>query len=131
MAGVAAKPDETFSSAVRLALRFDTGTVVALAGLAGIGLVGRDPVARPGERVGRLVTVNDRSVSKTHFEFGVDARGAWVLDRGSKNGCAIVAGDRKVACPPGQRVRVQAGEVLLFGARRVEVVMDAEQAGGK
>jgi pSer/pThr/pTyr-binding forkhead associated (FHA) protein len=75
-----------------------------------------------------LVRVADPSVSKTHFAFGVDEQGAWVLDRNSKNGCAIVDGDRQEPCPPGQKIRVRAGMTVLFGARQCAVI-DEEVAG--
>ncbi len=58
-------------------LQFSTGENVAV---TGNGLVGRNPVAEPGEYFDQLVTIADpgKSVSKTHLEFGQGER--WILD---------------------------------------------------
>ncbi|WP_448005900.1 RDD family protein [Agromyces bauzanensis] len=52
------------------------------------GLIGRDPAGAPGEDAMRRVPIADAQmrISKTHLAFGVDADGAWVMDRASKNG---------------------------------------------
>lgn len=90
----------------------------------GTGLLGRDPQPRAGEDVVHLVPVDDpqRSLSKTHLQFGVDAEGFWVRDRGSTNGTAVRTADGvRHGCPPGSPVRVAPGSTLLIGDQEVLV----------
>ena len=97
------------------ALQFSTGELVAV---WGTGLVGRAPVAEPGEYVDHLVPVLDatRTVSKTHLEFGQDDGSFWVLDRYSANGTVVVdAGGTRTRCDPGRRLRVPRGGRVEFG----------------
>lgn len=99
-------------------LSFDNGQSFLV---RGSGLVGRKPQSAPGERHDDLlaVTDDDRSVSKTHLEFGVDVQGFWVCDRGSTNGSAVLAahGD-PVDVLPGTRVHVPAGASVRVGQRQ-------------
>lgn len=110
-------------SAVTLA--FDTGERVSLTG--GLGLVGRDPQARPDEHVDHLVPIEDpeRSVSKTHLSFGVDGAGFWVCDRGSTNGVRVVRGDAVIAeVGQDEPTYVAVDDVVEFGDRRFVVQKD-------
>jgi uncharacterized RDD family membrane protein YckC len=90
----------------------------------GPGLLGRDPQPRAGEEVVHLVPVEDpqRSLSKTHLQFGLDDGGLWVRDRGSTNGTAVRTPDgARQACPPDTPVQVRAGSTLLIGDHEVPV----------
>lgn len=90
----------------------------------GTGLLGRDPEPRAGEDVAHLVPVDDpqRSLSKTHLQFGVDEHGFWVRDRGSTNGTAVrTPNGARQPCPPGTTVQVSAGSTLLLGDSEVRV----------
>ena len=90
----------------------------------GTGLLGRDPQPRDGERIEHLVPVEDpqRSLSKTHLAFGVDADGFWVCDRGSTNGTAVRGPDgARRSCPPDTPVRVTTGSTVLLGDHEVTV----------
>ena len=52
----------------------------------------------------------------------VAANRLWVVDRGSTNGTVIVRPDgTEVALAPGKRAKVQAGCVVRFGQRTIEV----------
>ena len=62
------------------------------------------------------------SLSKTHFELiPDDDRAVWVVDRHSTNGVAVRRGDDLLPLEPGERTRVRAGDVLVFGDRQVSV----------
>ena len=90
--------------------------------VAGNGLVGRKPVAAPGESFDQLVPISDptRSVSKTHLEFGVESGELWVLDRFSSNGSAIVAPDgQRRECEPGRRYRLARGSRVEMGDQHI------------
>lgn len=115
--------------AATLVLEFDTGVIVRLDG--GAGVVGRVPEPEPGERVEQVVTIPDPSVSKTHFGFGVDWLGVWIMDRQSRNGCVIVDGSgMRTRCEPGQRISIRPGTTVQFGQRRCTLRPAAEQATG-
>lgn len=88
------------------------------------GLLGRRPMAQPGEDPDRLVALADRSrsVSKTHLEFGVEAGNLWICDRYSANGSTIVTPDgARRACTPGVRYRVERGSQIEIGDQRLTV----------
>ena len=71
-----------------------------------------------------MVSVSDtsRTVSKTHIAVGVDARGIYVMDRGSTNGSAIATSSGAFEpCAAGDLVRVREGQVVSFGEQRFEV----------
>ena len=84
-------------------------------------VVGRNPAVVDGDGSARLVPVSDQSVSKTHAEFGVDDRGAWVLDRHSTNGTRIIdlTGERVVV--PGERAPLSGGAMIRLGEVLVRV----------
>jgi len=77
-------------------LRFSNGTSVSV---TSGGLLGRNPVAASGDVDDHLIIVTDpdRTVSKTHLEFGIEAGDFWICDRFSGNGTTV--------CEPGQSVR--------------------------
>lgn len=90
--------------------------------VAGSGLLGRKPVAAPGESFDQIVPLSDptRSVSKTHLEFGVEQGELWVLDRFSSNGTAIVAPDgQRRECEPGRRYRIERGSRVEIGDQHI------------
>ncbi|GAA1944536.1 zinc-ribbon domain-containing protein [Agromyces allii] len=95
----------------RFVLRFGTGEVRVV---FGTGLVGRRPLAQPGESFDHLVTIDDpsRSVSKTHLEFGTHDGTLWVADRFSANGTTVRRADDVIRCEPGRRYLVSSGTVV-------------------
>jgi predicted component of type VI protein secretion system len=99
----------------RFVLQFSTGESVSV---SGTGLIGRNPVAEPGEYFDTLVPVVDpgRSVSKTHLEFGQDDTSFWVSDRYSGNGTVVREPDREPRrCDAGKRYRVARGARVEIG----------------
>ncbi|MFC9917759.1 FHA domain-containing protein [Agromyces binzhouensis] len=99
----------------RFVLTFTTGEVVTI---RGSGLVGRRPLAEPGESFDHLVQIVDRglSVSKTHLEFGEHEGDLWVADRFSANGTVVRRpGEGGVRCEPGRRVLVPRGSRVEIG----------------
>lgn len=109
-----------------LVLLFDTGERVVV---EGDGLVGRAPDAEPG--LTHLVAVDDpdSSISRVHLAFGQERRGnrLWFVDRGSTNGTVLVRPDgTELALAPGKRARVEAGWIVRFGRRSIEVRSTSE-----
>ena len=103
------------STIERFVLQFSTGESVTV---TGNGLIGRNPVAEPGEYFDHLVTIVDpgKSVSKTHLEFGQEAGGFWVSDRFSGNGTiARQPEGEPIRCDPGKRYRVTRGSRVSIG----------------
>jgi len=99
-------------------LVWDDGTRQALYGRT---LFGRNPAPETGAMVSP-VRDETLSLSKTHFELiPDDDRGVWVIDRHSTNGVALRRGEELTALEPGERTRVRAGDVLVFGDRQVTV----------
>ncbi len=104
-----ASPSPTFT------LIFTNGDSISVA--AG-GLLGRNPVAGPGESHEHLIIVTDpdRTVSKTHLEFGMEEGEFWVADRFSGNGTMIFeTGKPPRRLVPGRRYRVERGSRLGIG----------------
>lgn len=96
-------------------LQFSTGESVIV---TGSGIIGRNPFAEPGEYVDHLVTVvdYDKSVSKSHLEFGQDEAGFWVSDRYSANGTTVREPDRDARrCEAGTRVHIVRGSRVDMG----------------
>ncbi|TAM67619.1 MAG: zinc ribbon domain-containing protein [Microbacteriaceae bacterium] len=92
--------------------------------VTGPGLLGRRPMAQPGEAFAQLVSIADtqRSVSKTHLEFGIDTGELWVCDRYSANGTVIrLPGGVPRICEPGRRYRVQRGARVDIGDQYLDV----------
>lgn len=90
-------------------LSFSTGQRMSV---RGSGLIGRKPLPQPEEIIDDLVRVKDadRSVSKTHLEFGQHDGEFWVSDRVSGNGTVIRRpGEKAEALEPGRRYVVPRG----------------------
>jgi hypothetical protein len=103
------------SQAARFVLQFSTGESTTV---YGAGLIGRNPMAEPGEYVEHLVVIRDpgRSVSKTHLEFGQDSGTFWVLDRFSGNGSVLREPDAAPRrCEPGRRYPIPRGSRVDIG----------------
>src|SRR5690606_7697591 len=101
--------------AERFVLQFSTGESVIV---TGAGLIGRTPVAQPGEYFDQLVAIFDagKSVSKTHLEFGQDDGRFWVSDRYSTNGSIVRQPDvPPKRCEPGRRYFVSRGTRVDIG----------------
>jgi len=112
---------ETPVASVSFTLRFSTGERIVV---SGTGLIGRRPIAQPGEQPDQLVSVADtgRSVSKTHLEFGIEAGDLWISDRYSANGTSIIQRSGAARrCEPGRRYRVERGASIEIGDQRIEV----------
>jgi len=95
--------------------------------IEGLVLLGRNPQARPGEEHATLIKVADttRTVSKSHLEISLDARGLHIVDRGSTNGSTVpsVSGVTR-RCPPGEPIAVEPGSIVSFGDHWLEVRRD-------
>lgn len=99
----------------RYILQFSTGESVSV---TGSGLLGRNPVAEPGEYFDTLVVISDpgKSVSKTQLEFGQDAGFFWISDRFSGNGTIVREPDLQPRrCDPGKRYRIARGTRVEIG----------------
>jgi hypothetical protein len=108
-------------AAVAFTLRMSTGERIVV---SGTGLIGRRPIAQPGERFDQLVSVADtgRSVSKTHLECGIQGGELWIGDRYSANGTCIVDASGAVRrCEPGRRYRVPRGARVEIGDQYIDV----------
>lgn len=83
-------------------------------------LMGRCPEPMPTEVGALLVPIGEdgQAVSKTHLSLAVDERGAYLVDRGSTNGTALVStSGRLEPLLPGIRSRVMAGQRVSLGQR--------------
>ncbi|QKJ18193.1 RDD family protein [Microbacterium hominis] len=98
-------------------LTWDDGTRMAVYGRT---LYGRNPA---GEEGATAVAVRDEtlSLSKTHFEIGGDASGAWVADRYSTNGTVLVRDGGRITLIPGMQTSLRPGDRLEFGDRSAAV----------
>ena len=99
----------------RFVLQFSTGESVTV---FGTGMVGRHPLAEPGEYFDTFVTIVDpgKSVSKTHVEFGQESGTFWVSDRFSGNGTVVREPDAQPRrCEPGKRYRIARGTRVEIG----------------
>ncbi len=96
-------------------LQFSTGENLTV---SGSGLIGRSPLAEPGEYFDSLVAIIDpgKSVSKTHLEFGQDGGAFWVSDRYSSNGTVVREPERPARRgEAGKRYRVVRGTRIDVG----------------
>ncbi|MGB3414288.1 MAG: hypothetical protein WBA28_06185 [Microbacteriaceae bacterium] len=94
--------------------------------VSGAGLLGRNPLPAEDEQFEQLVLFRDpnRTVSKTHLEFGVEGTNFWVLDRNSVNGSYLLATDNEELleeCTPGQRYSVMDGGKVGIGDEHFQV----------
>ena len=99
----------------RYILQFSTGESVTV---FGTGILGRNPVAEPGEYFDHFVPIVDpsKSVSKTHLEFGQTAGAFWISDRYSANGTGYRPPDGvRTRCEPGKRYLVTRGSRVDIG----------------
>ncbi|WP_214467960.1 RDD family protein [Microbacterium flavescens] len=98
-------------------LTWDDGTRMAVYGRTRYG---RNPAVEPG-----IVSVPVRdetlSLSKTHFEVGGDARGAWVGDHHSTNGTVLVRDGGRHPLHAGVRTALRDGDLLELGDRIASV----------
>ena len=98
-----AAPTAALPSSVTFVMSFSTGQRVSV---QGSGLIGRKPLPQPDEIFDDLIRVTDadRSVSKTHLEFGQHDGEFWVSDRVSGNGTVIRRpGETAESLEPGRR----------------------------
>ncbi|MEO7588492.1 MAG: RDD family protein [Arachnia sp.] len=83
-------------------------------------LLGRNPQKGDADGDVHLVPAggDGRMISRTHVQVGTDARGVFVVDRGSTNGTALVttAGGLE-PCPTGTQIRVREGQQVSYGNR--------------
>jgi hypothetical protein len=81
----------------------------------GVVLVGRNPIAGPGQTGLRLAD-RERSVSRTHLRLTVGPIAVWVEDLGTVNGTAVHLPDgTEEACEPGRPVQLPVGSVVSVG----------------
>ncbi len=118
-----AKPADTESGGGHhtFTLSFSTGEIVTV---RGDGLLGRRPIAQPGESFDQLVAISDpgRSVSKTHLEFGLEGDELWLCDRYSGNGTIVrPPGGVTRQFEPGRRYRVARGTRVEIGDQYFDV----------
>ncbi|CAM5783378.1 RDD family protein [Cellulomonas persica] len=102
-------------------LTLDTGEAMSV---SGPGVMGRAPRPRDGERCDHVVTIDDpqRSLSRTHARFGIDARGFWVADAGSGNGTVtVLPSGQSVVVEPERPTYVPSGSTIRLGDRTVLV----------
>ncbi|MCU1406673.1 MAG: hypothetical protein JWQ43_2976, partial [Glaciihabitans sp.] len=103
------------SGGERFVLQFSTGESVMV---FGSGLLGRNPMAQPGEEFEQTLAISDpsKSVSKTHLEFGQSQGSFWVLDRFSANGTVVREPETAPRrCEPGRRYQVVRGTRVDIG----------------
>lgn len=102
-------------------LTWDDGSRMAVYGRT---LYGRNPAA---ERGTVCVPVRDEtlSLSKTHFEIGGDASGAWIADRHSTNGTVLVRDGGRHPLVAGRPTTLRPGDRLELGDRTAVVGLSA------
>lgn len=102
-------------------LTWDDGSRMAVYGRT---LYGRNPAA---ERGTVSVPVRDEtlSLSKTHFEIGGDASGAWIADRHSTNGTVLVRDGGRHPLVAGRPTTLRPGDRLELGDRTAVVGLSA------
>jgi len=102
-------------------LKFSNGDSI---GVSSGGLLGRNPVATTAD-VGEhliIVTDPDRTVSKTHLEFGIEDGSFWICDRFSGNGTTVQEPGRPARrLVPGRRYRIERGTLVGIGEQTFSV----------
>lgn len=109
-------------------VRLDDGREVELTVTV---LLGRNPQKSGDDADVHLVPAggDGRMISRTHVLVGTDARGVFVVDRGSTNGTALVTpGGGLEPCPVGTQVRVRESQQVSYGNRWFTVLRRPEQA---
>ncbi len=109
-------------------VRLDDGREVELAVTV---LLGRNPQKSDDDPDVHLVPAggDGRMISRTHVLVGTDARGVYVVDRGSTNGTALVThGGGLEPCPVGTQIRVRDGQQVSYGNRWFTVLRRPERA---
>ena len=94
--------------------------------LSGTLVVGRNPSVDPAHRGAELMPIADRqkSVSKTHAALTATPQGLLVEDLRSTNGTVVISADgNPVPVAPGFPIWATDGASVLFGGRRVKVVI--------
>lgn len=105
------------SQALPLRLRFDDGSTVEVPRR---GVIGRSPdtAGEFADAMSLRLHDDERRISKTHLEIGLDERGCWVRDLGSANGTeVIVAGAGSLLLEAGQQRYLRPGAVVRLGGR--------------
>lgn len=114
------RPPRSARAALHRYLLFSTGLRVPV---TGEGVVGRAPVV--DDSVTRVVQITDmgRELSRTHFTFGVDDDGVWVMDRSSANGTWAIdwAGVPAGQLTPETRYTLAPGDVFECGGIRISL----------
>ncbi len=109
-------------------VRLDDGREVELAVTV---LLGRNPQKATDDPDVHLVPAggDGRMISRTHVLVGTDARGVFVVDRGSTNDTALVThGGGLEPCPVGTQIRVREGQQVSYGNRWFTVLRRPERA---
>lgn len=101
----------------RLVFTWDDGTRVTVSRRT---LFGRNPAPEEGA-VAVAVRDETLSLSKTHFEAAAEVSGGWITDRHSTNGTVVVRDGERIACSPGERVRIRLGDAIEIGDRIVTI----------
>ena len=85
--------------------------------VADVSVVGRSPSAPAGYPNAALVTVDDRTVSKSHAAFGRTGGALWVEDLHSRNGLVVIRenGTREPSVPGGT-TPLAVGDSVLLGS---------------
>jgi hypothetical protein len=76
-------------------------------------VIGRNPDATRGGGGATSLSINDRSISKTHAVIGLDGDELVVTDLHSSNGTRLEIAGRTSECEPGVPVRVPIGDVTV------------------
>lgn len=86
-------------------------------------VLGRDPVALPGEYGVQLLAIPDetRTVSKTHVKLEPAADSVLVTDRHSTNGVVVITAGVATRCRAGEPMVAGPGSVVRFGDREMQV----------
>jgi predicted component of type VI protein secretion system len=103
----------------------DTGQEVVVTGR---GLLGRKPSPTDDRAFAHVIALEDpeRSISKTHLEFGIEDGQLWVTDLRSTNGTRVFTAEGEVTnLVPGERCTVAAQQTVQFGDRYFTVKVSA------
>jgi predicted component of type VI protein secretion system len=113
---------EPVTQELSFTLQFANGDSISV---ASGGLLGRNPIAATAEVGERLIIVTDpdRTVSKTHLEFGIEDGSFWICDRFSGNGTTVQEPGRPARrLVPGRRYRIERGTLVGIGEQAFSVL---------